>query len=224
MRSSVIARRSALPAASGAGALLLQADGSIVVGTALYRTGGTTPPVALHPAWTDRVPEALFAGERVFYGDLSMTSAQGTARIVVPGLGVKRALSLAGSTLTIAGALCTGAVTVRAVELTRSGDLDGCPVEVTTGTLRLKRDRTITVAARCRHGCRGTLNLASGAVVATATLTAAPGVRATVRFRLNKLQAKHLRTSARFGSYEPYLTVKNTAHRIKTPRATRDNA
>ena len=210
-----------VPAAAGARALLLQADGSIVLGAALYRTGGTTPPVALHPAWRDSA-EALLAGDRVFYGDLSMSSAQGTSGIVVPGLGAKRALSLAGSTLTVAGELCTGAVTVRTVELAGAGAVDGCPVEVITGTLRLKRDRTITVAVRCGNGCRGTLNLASGGVVATATLKAAPGARATVRFKLSKSEAKHLRSSARFGSYYEYLTVGKASHRITTSRTARD--
>ncbi len=202
-----------VPAPAGSGGLWLQADGSIILGTALYRTGGTAPPVVLHPAWAE---PALFAGDRVFSGDLSMTSAQGTSRIVVPGLGAKRALSLANSTLTVAGASCTGAVRVRAVALTRSAAVDGCPVEVITGTLRLARNRTITVAVRCRNGCRGTLNLASGDVLATAALKAAPGARAAVRFRLTRTEARHLRQSARFGSYHAYLTVKRGVHHIRT--------
>ena len=79
----LVGRRLLHRAGYGCG-LWLQADGSIVLGTALYRTGGTTPPIALHPAWTDL--RALLAGDRVFSGDLSMTSAQGMSRIVVPGL------------------------------------------------------------------------------------------------------------------------------------------
>jgi hypothetical protein len=159
--------------------------------------------------------EALLAGDRAFHGDLLMTSAAGTSRIAIPGLGAKRALSLAGTTLTVAGESCAGAVTVQAVELTQAGTDDGCPVELTTGTLRLKRNRTITVAARCRNGCDGLLNLESGDVRVTAALKAAPGARATMRFRLTRAQAKRLRKTARFWSYEDYLTVKGTAHRIR---------
>ena len=80
-------------------------------------------------------------------------------------------------------------MTVRTVELTQAAGIDGCPVEVITGTLRLKRNRTITIAVRCANGCRGTLNLASGDVMVTAPLKAVPGASATVRFRLTKADA-----------------------------------
>jgi hypothetical protein len=186
--------------------LLVQEDGSVLVDRAFYRTGGTAPPVALRSA----SPNALLAGDRLFADDLEVTSARGTAALVVPGLAAKRALSLAGSTLRVAGYSCTGKVIAGALDLAAAapGGVDGCPV--TLGSPRLTKPRTVTVSVRCPNGCAGTLRLAS----ATAKVRARPGARTTVRFRLRRPPKKRVRLS----STSPWLTVPGSARRVRSAR------
>jgi hypothetical protein len=208
-------------------AWLLQADGSLFVGGRFFRTGGTTPAVPLSPDWRTDVPETLFAGDRLFYGDLtalSVTSPQGARAIVASGMGAKRPLSLVGSALNVAGYSCTGEVGVQALDLgaaTPRGALDGCPVKVTTGALRMTKKRTITVAVSCANGCAGTLNLVSRDVPVSAAVKAPVGGTATVRFRLNRTQARFVKRSARFTAGSSWLTVNRRSHRLSVPRSNR---
>ena len=104
-----------------------------------------------------------------------MTSRQGPRAIGPPGLAVKRALQLNGSTLDVAAYSCSGAVRLQALDLDAAmpaGAINGCPVQVTTRALRLTTKRTITVAVRCVNGCSGTLTLQTGDLALAAKLKA----------------------------------------------------
>ena len=208
-------------------ALLVQSDGSIVRSGGFLRTGGTTPPVPLREKW-DFMPETLFAGDRLFYryGDqdlaqLALTSRQGPRAIVAPGLAVKRALQLNGSTLDVAAYSCSGAVRLQALELDAAvpaGAINGCPVQVTARALRLTTKRTITVAVRCVNGCSGTLTLQTGDLTLVAKLKAQAAGTASARFRVPKKQLKAVRRSATFAAGSPWLTVSSGKHRLNRPR------
>jgi hypothetical protein len=209
--------------------LLLQADGSIVLSGGFFRTGGTTPPVTVRTKWRYSAPETLFAGDRLFFGylagelsQLSLTSGQGPRAFVTPGLASKRALSLTGSMLNVAGYACTGAVSLRTLDIGvpgAAGAVDGCPLEVTTGTLRLTKKRTITAAVRCVNGCTGVLTLEIGNLELPAKVRSpVGGGKATVRYTLTRKQAKAAGKSATFLTDGRWLTVSNRAHRLKKPR------
>ena len=202
-------------------ALLLQSDGSIVLAGAFFRTGGTTPPVPIRPKFPSSLPETFIAGDRLFYGDLaqiSLPAGQAAAPLVAPGLAGKRALALNGSMLDVAGYSCTGVVNLRTLDLgaaAPAGAVDGCPLAVTTGKLRLTAKRTITVAVRCVNGCTGNLTLETGNLDRSAKVRVPVGGKATVRFRVTARQVKAVARSASFFSGSPWLAVDSRTHRLR---------
>ena len=152
---------------------------------------------------------------------LALTSRQRPRAIVAPGLAVKRALQLNGSTLDVAAYSCSGAVRLQALDLDAAvpaGAINGCPVQVTTRALRLTTKRTITVAVRCVNGCSGTLTLQTGDLTLAAKLKAQAAGTAAARFRVPKKQLKAVRRSATFAAGSAWLTVSSGKHRLNRPR------
>jgi hypothetical protein len=150
-----------------------------------------------------------------------LTSRQGPRAIVAPGLAVKRALQLDGSTLDVAAYSCSGAVRLQPLDLDAAvpvGAINGCPVQVTTRALRLTTKRTIAVAVRCVNGCSGTLTLQSGDLALAAKLKAQASGKATVGYRVTKKQLKAVRRSVTFAAGSGWLTVSSRKHRLSRPR------
>ena len=103
---------------------------------------------------------------------------------------------------------------VRTLDLdaaTPAGAVDGCPVEVTSGALRLTKQRTIAVKVRCPNGCSGELTLETGDVSRSATVNGT----ATVRFKLSRKQVKAVRRTATFTRTSPWLTVSAKKYRLQ---------
>lgn len=218
--SYTVARPMDKPLAALWRALYVQSDGSLVSNASFHRTGGTTPKVPLRARWTSFSSDVLFAGDRLFYrdtGDLTqirLTPAEKPLAIAAPGLAVKRALVLNGSLLDVAAYSCTGQVILRTLDLqapTPPGAVDGCPLKVTTGALRLTKQRTITVSVSCTNGCKGKLSLHSGDVRVPRRFSGS----GTLRFRLTSKQVKGLRQTATFVADDPWLTADTRAHKIR---------
>jgi hypothetical protein len=151
---------------------------------------------------------------------LGVTSGQGPHAIIVPALASKRPLLLSGSVLDVAGYSCTGVVSLQSLDLNAAvpaGAVDGCPIEVTTGALRLTSKRTIAVAVRCVSGCAGTLTLQTGNLELKAKVRVPAGGKGIVRYRLSKKQVKAVGRSATFATDTSWLAVSTRAHRLTRP-------
>jgi hypothetical protein len=85
------------------------------------------------------------------------------------------------------------------------------PAEVTTGTLKLTKQRTITVSVSCVNGCAGKLSLHSGDVRVPRRFSG----NGKVRFTLSKKQAKGLRKTATFVADNLWLTADTRKHKIR---------